>query len=133
MTETLHRGGCLCGAIRFRVTGEPIRTSICYCTQCRRQTGSAMPAFATFVATLVEIEQGTPAAFSASPRAVRQFCPACGSAQFWHEHGSGEVDVFLGAFDAPERLPPPARQIWTTHRLPWVATVDAIPGFPEQP
>ena len=133
MTETLHRGGCLCGAIRFRATGEPIRTSLCYCTQCRRQTGSAMPAFATFPATAVGLEQGAAAGFSASPRAVRQFCAACGSTLFWREHDTGEVDVFLGAFDAPERLPPPARQIWTKHRLHWVAAVAAIPAFAEQP
>lgn len=133
MTETLHRGGCLCGAIRFRATGEPVRTSICYCTQCRRQTGSAMPAFATFPATAVEVQQGKPAGYSASSRAVRQFCPACGSALFWREHGGSEVDVFLGALDAPQRLPPPARQIWTRHRMPWVAGVAAIPAFAEQP
>ena len=131
-TMTIRRGGCLCGAIRYRATGEPIRTSLCYCTQCRRQTGSAMPAFATFAATALEVEQGAPAGYSASPRAVRQFCPACGSALFWREHDGGEVDVFLGSFDQPEALPPPARQIWTMHRLPWVTAVAAIPGFTEQ-
>lgn len=132
MTETMYRGGCLCGAIRYRATGEPIRTSLCYCTQCRRQTGSAMPAFATFAATAVEIEQGRPSGYSASSRAVRQFCPACGSALFWREHGAGKVDVFLGSFDRPEALPTPARQIWTKQRLPWVTAVAAIPGRAEQ-
>jgi hypothetical protein len=91
-----------------------------------------MPAFATFLATQVEVGQGAPSSYSASPRAVRQFCPTCGSALFWREHGSDEVDVFLGSFDAPERLPVPARQIWTIHRLPWVTAVGAIPERREQ-
>jgi len=122
----------LCGAIRYRATGEPIRTSICYCTQCRRQTGSAVPAFATFPAAAIGIEQGTPAGYDASPRAARQFCPACGSALFWREHGGNEVDVFLGSFDEPDTLPAPARQIWTKHRLSWVTAIAAIPGWREQ-
>jgi hypothetical protein len=132
MTETKH-GGCLCGAIRYRIEGEPVRTSLCYCTQCRRQTGSAMPAFAVFRASELTIDRGTPATFRSSARAVRQFCPTCGSALFWREDAGGVVDVFLGSFDKPELLPTPVRQIWTVHRLPWVSAVDAIPAHREAP
>lgn len=34
-------GGCLCGAIRYDVTAEPVRVTICHCTFCQRMTGSA--------------------------------------------------------------------------------------------
>jgi hypothetical protein len=36
----LHEGGCLCGAVRYRVEGEPARASVCNCTACHRRTGS---------------------------------------------------------------------------------------------
>jgi hypothetical protein len=130
--ETIRQGGCLCGAIRYQVAGEPVRTSICHCTQCRRQTGSALPAFAIFPERAFRLERGVPAGFAASARAVRQFCPSCGSPLFWREHGGAEVEIFLGSFDEPASLPAPSRQIWTVHRLAWVATVAGIPAWPEQ-
>ena len=34
-------GGCLCGAIRYTVTAEPVRVMICHCTFCQKITGSA--------------------------------------------------------------------------------------------
>ena len=34
-----HEGGCLCGAVRYRVLGEPARASVCSCTACQRRTG----------------------------------------------------------------------------------------------
>ena len=36
-----REGGCLCGAVRYRVTNAPFRTSVCHCTFCQRRTGSA--------------------------------------------------------------------------------------------
>lgn len=133
MTDsTTHHGGCLCGAIRYCVTGEPVRTSLCYCTQCRRQTGSAMPAFAVFRRNAFTLERGAPADFRASSRAVRQFCPGCGSPLFWREHDNPHVEIFLGTFDEPANLPTPTRQIWTVHRLPWVTMVATIPALAGQ-
>ena len=38
---TIHEGGCLCGAVRYRVEGEPALSSVCNCTSCQRRTGSA--------------------------------------------------------------------------------------------
>ena len=131
-STTIRCGGCLCGSVRYRVTGAPARTSICHCTQCRRQTGAALPAFAVFPASAFVLERGSPASFAASERALRQFCPACGSPLFWREHDGTDVEIFLGSFDEPDSLPTPARQIWTMHRLPWVAEVGSIQSWPEQ-
>jgi hypothetical protein len=134
MAQTKQReGGCLCGAIRFRASGDPVRTSLCYCTQCRRQTGSAMPAFAVFPVQAVAVVRGAPASFAASEKADREFCPSCGSPLFWRGRNDPLVDVFLGTFDQPDDLPRPLRQIWTMHRLPWVTDVSAIPAWLESP
>jgi hypothetical protein len=42
----IHEGGCLCGAVRYRVTGDPTIAVVCHCTRCHRMTESAfsMPA-----------------------------------------------------------------------------------------
>ncbi len=124
-----HTGSCLCGAIRFRACGEPSGTNICYCTQCRRQTGSPMPSFVSFPKAQFELLAGTPVSYRSSRCVVREFCGRCGSALFWRQDGSMEADVYLGAFDRPEALPPPKKQIWTQHRVPWVPEQEHIPAF----
>ena len=44
----VHEGGCLCRTIRYRITGEPLRVSACYCTFCQRRTGGALSIHAFF-------------------------------------------------------------------------------------
>ncbi len=119
-----HTGGCLCGAIRYRMTGDAVHTNICHCTQCQRQTGSLIGAFATFPVDHFELLRGEPASYRASDFATRQFCAGCGSTLFWRADGAPEIDCFLGTLDRPDRMPKPADQLWTQHRVPW---------FPEQP
>ena len=36
-----YTGGCLCGAVRYKVTGEPVRVANCHCNDCRKVTGAS--------------------------------------------------------------------------------------------
>ena len=47
MPQMIHEGGCLCGALRYRVAGDPRRTTICHCTDCQRRTGTAFALLAS--------------------------------------------------------------------------------------
>jgi hypothetical protein len=120
-SEEIHAGGCLCGAIRYVAEGSPVKVNVCYCTQCQRQSGSPLPAFATYTATQLGVQQGSPATYRSSENATREFCAQCGSTLFWREDGSAELDVFLGTFDDPGRLPAPSYAVWTAQRVPWLA------------
>jgi hypothetical protein len=51
----VHEGGCLCRAIRYRVTGSPLRVSACYCTFCQRRTGGALSVHAFFDEQNIEL------------------------------------------------------------------------------
>jgi hypothetical protein len=115
-----YLGGCLCGAVRYRIVGEPIDVNICYCTQCRRQTGSPMAVFPTYPFDRYEVLQGKPASIRVSDFATRQFCRDCGSPLIWRRDGSTDIDIFLGTLDEPDRMPKPNAQIWTQHRISWV-------------
>jgi hypothetical protein len=125
-----HDGGCLCGAIRYRAEGAPTDTSVCYCSQCMRQSGAAMPAFASYPTDRVAVQQGEPASYRASDTATRRFCARCGSSLFWKSDRRPEVDVFLGSFDAPSAMPAPSDQIWAAHRLPWVLEIGRVTSHP---
>jgi hypothetical protein len=112
-------GGCLCGAVRFRASGRLVRTEICHCATCRRSTGAAFAVFVLFRGAQVRIEGGSTTAFASSPDLRRHACRACGSPLFNRFAASQDIDVHLGAFDAPERFAPQS-EIWTERRLPWL-------------
>lgn len=48
MTERI--ASCSCGQLTARVTGEPVRVSICHCLACQRRTGSVFGVQARFPA-----------------------------------------------------------------------------------
>ena len=88
-----------------------------------------MAAFASCRVEQLVLLSGTPAAYRASERAIRQFCAECGSTLFWRPDGGAELDVFLGSFDQPSRLPKPEYAIWAAHRVEWLPELPGVPTF----
>ena len=79
-------GGCLCGAIRYEVTGEPLFSSQCHCRDCQRVSGSAFVATMRVPAFGFRITQGTPKFYvkkaDSGNDVTRAFCADCGSALY---------------------------------------------------
>ncbi len=102
-----QEGGCPCGAVRYRTTGEPSRVTICYCTFCQRATGSTHLVEPIFPADLFEVTTGDPARHVTISRGSgRQvdvrFCAACGTKLFLEmERFPGIVGLYGGTFDLP--------------------------------
>ena len=76
-------GGCVCGAIRYECTAEPIMTFKCHCHDCQRVTGGGFVAGLLVPASAFRLTKGqlryhfTPSA--AGGRHKRGFCAECGS------------------------------------------------------
>ncbi|EWY42416.1 aldehyde-activating protein [Skermanella stibiiresistens SB22] len=130
MSDAIHEGGCLCGSVRYRTTGAPNDTNICYCTQCQKQTGAPLPAFASFPLTQFELISGELGGYRASDFATREFCPKCGSALFWRRDGADYVSICLGGFDDPSDFPTPKYEIWTDHRIKWLTNIPGVDSYP---
>lgn len=97
-------GRCLCGAITYRTTGEPIRVGVCHCSMCRKDTGSAYGAVAVFAPDRVAVSGETR---SFTPRFwERRFCPSCGTQLFVVNEEHGIFDVLLGTLDDPGAFVP---------------------------
>ena len=111
MTADNVEGGCLCGAVRLRATGGPYRVGLCHCLDCRKHHGALFHASAIFPAAAVAITGQTRA------YAGRHFCPICGSSVF--SVSGDEVEVHLGALDAPDRFAP-TYELWTIRRESWL-------------
>ena len=43
-SDAVHLGGCLCGQIRYQLSGPLADIQLCHCSQCRKAQGSAFAA-----------------------------------------------------------------------------------------
>lgn len=103
-----QRGGCLCGAVRYRLEAPATRYGACHCGMCRRWTGSVemgvevLPGGATFE------DETHLAVYRSSDWAERGFCDICGSSLFWRLTVDGPMHGLLslsvGSLDGMEGL-----------------------------
>ena len=124
-------GGCLCGAIRYRVGAPPQWSVICHCSTCRKASGAASVAWVTFERGAVEWLEGQPQRFASSDGVLRQFCGICGTGLSyetadWPAH----VDLNTASLDDPAAFPPTA-EVWVGHRLPWTTLSPATHRYSE--
>lgn len=118
MSASPARGGCLCGAVRFRVDG-PLRDVItCHCGECRRFHGAPGP-YTSCDADALALEQAEPLRWIRSPAsttsAERAFCAECGSSLFWRAPGRPTVSIAAGAIDEPSGLVAVQHIWWEAH------------------
>jgi hypothetical protein len=129
-----REGGCSCGAVRYRLTSEPLFAHCCHCLNCQRQTGSAFVINLLIEADRVELLAGDPQPVDvprddgSTQRIFR--CPMCHVAVF-SEYGRPEVRfVRGGTLDDPSAITPDVH-IYTRSKLPWIALPDTAPAFEE--
>jgi hypothetical protein len=112
-------GGCLCGAVRLHIDGEPVRQGICHCLDCRKTHGALFSAFAIFPRAAVTCT-GEPREYTGH-YGRRNFCGACGSHLFaLYDDNPELIEVFAGVLDEPDALPRPTYELWTVRRERWL-------------
>ena len=120
-----YEGGCLCGAVRFVATGQPIGVYWCHCQSCRRHTGAPVSVFAAFEPKNYRVTKGEITKFDSTPgRTRRGFCARCGSTLTCESLPEiRETHFHVGAFDQAAQLQP-TRQYFSEERLPWLHATD---------
>ena len=118
-----HSGQCLCGAVRFETTGEPVRVSVCHCKSCQRRTGSAFGTSCFFRSADVKVLQGSLKTFERGSEAGRwvrnQFCAACGTTVLWQLEVVPEATaIAAGTFDDTGWLDPKLH-VWACSAQDW--------------
>jgi hypothetical protein len=133
--ETVLRGGCLCGAVRYECTADPGDASYCHCDDCRKATGG--PYTVGVLARVAELRivsgdvKGYTSIADSGRKITREFCPTCGSPLFTRaEKCPDRVFLKAGCLDASELVKPNC-QIWTTCAVPWAYIDENLPCFPE--
>jgi hypothetical protein len=120
-------GGCLCGAVRYRVEGTPLQAGYCHCRMCQRASGAPVVAWGTWPMGSFSWLQGSPNEFASAPKGIRSFCPSCGTPlTFIDPTGPAEIDVTLASLDDPATVRP-EHHGWTMSRIPWLEIADTLP------
>jgi hypothetical protein len=134
MSAETHEGGCVCGAVRYRAEGRPMRTTACHCTMCQKRTGSAFGLGAYFKDEQVSFLRGRMQTYEhvsdESGRWLRfEFCPICGTQVTWTlEAMPGMRGVGLGTFDDPKWLKP-NRFGWYSSGHSWIKPPEGVEVF----
>jgi hypothetical protein len=126
-------GSCLCGAVRYEITGAPAFAGHCHCSICRKAHGAA---FATWAIVEPERFQWTAGAglvqeYESSPDRKRCFCRTCGT-PLAASHGGRISEVVLATIDG-DPLVRPREHIFVASQARWYEIADDLPQFPEWP
>ncbi|HEY1314569.1 MAG TPA: GFA family protein [Steroidobacteraceae bacterium] len=125
-TDRMHTGGCLCGAVRYRVRGALRGVIACHCAQCRRTSGhfaamSSAPSAAIELTSSAELRW-----YRSSDTAERGFCGRCGGNLFWRQNGSPTTSITAGSLDTPTQLAI-EQHIFVADKSDYYSITDGLP------
>ena len=119
-------GACLCGAVRYRYSGDVLRRAVCHCRDCQRASGSAFHFGIVVPRKGFALTRGALRSYRTTGDSGRwldrSFCPTCGSG-ILHEleaRGPDIVVIKAGTLDDPAIIVPDY-EIFVRSKLPWVA------------
>jgi len=134
--EKTITGGCLCKAVRYRVTAAPIITRMCWCRTCQYIAAGNATVNCCFPSNAITIEgelRDYRSIADSGNVMHRRFCPTCGTHLFSEAESRPHlIFVRAGTLDDIE-VAKPAMTIWTSE-APSRARIDpAIPSVQQQP
>jgi len=114
---------CSCGQLAARVSGDPVRVSICHCLACQRRTGSVFGQQARFPRENVTIA-GQSTQYTRvgdeGARATFHFCPHCGATVYYAAEAQQDyLTIPVGAFADPG-FPAPTVSVYEERMHGWV-------------
>ena len=130
-------GGCLCGAVRYELSVEPVAFYLCHCTDCRKASGGAYSASARLPRDGVQILSGEVTRFESpggsGQLVCREFCGRCGSQLFSTSRVRPDgMVVRVGSLDDASGTAPKLH-IWTHSALDWAIPDDGAPRLSRGP
>lgn len=129
-------GGCQCGAVTFRIDGEPLLVARCHCLNCQKSSGAGHVPFAAFAESAVTI-MGLCKAYSYTADSggvtTTHFCPECGSTIFDMTTSMPEmISIRLGNIDESSSFEP-QMDVYMKRRRTWDHDLQDKPAFDALP
>lgn len=137
MTDTNINGSCLCGAVKYNVTGNAVRFYHCHCQRCRKSTGTGhasnlLVAPVTSITWLQGEELLGRYKVPEAERFYNCFCTQCGSPM---PRVVPELDAVLIAAGSLDDEPPvhPQAHIFRGSKANWSCEAGDMPHYAEYP
>ncbi|KAG1682839.1 Centromere protein V [Nymphon striatum] len=133
MPKNQYKGGCLCGRIRFEITGTIKDIIYCHCSQCRKAQGSAFAVNGNVSSDEFHFMSGENelTGYESSSDQTKYFCKHCGSPIFSKKKSTPDiVRIRLGALET-DIIERPVGHIFVTSKANWEAIGDDLPQYDE--
>jgi len=92
-------GGCLCGAVRYKVSGPLRDVVVCHCSMCQKLHGGSGAHSKALTADIQITRDKGLAWYRSSEIAQRGFCRECGSSLFWQPFEQDATGILAGSLD----------------------------------
>jgi hypothetical protein len=129
------RGSCLCGGVRYEISGPLSYPLNCHCSMCRKAHGAAFRSRARVKADDFRWTQGAELVtyYESSPGNHRGFCRVCGSPLLSRfDNDPRSYGLPLGALDDDPGIKP-GFHVFVASKAPWYDITDELPQFAELP
>jgi hypothetical protein len=125
-------GGCVCGAVRYRLTASPLSVYNCHCKDCQRFSGAAWSMSMIVRDGDFELLGGKTERYDRKADSgnviAMHFCSHCHN-WLWNEPPAGSIKVVrAGTLDDLDWAAP-VGNIWTDSKAAWVAIDPAQVNF----
>jgi hypothetical protein len=117
-------GSCLCGAVTYSSSADPLFTAVCHCADCQKQTGTAFSIVVGVPGDAFEVDGElsvhTTVGGDSEADTHRHFCGACGSPVVSYAEGMpGVAIVKAGTLNDTSWLAPQL-EVWHSRAQPWL-------------
>lgn len=134
MTQSILSGSCLCGAVRYEISGEPTKFYHCHCQRCRKATGTGHASNVLVRPGAIKWIRGEELIRNfkvpEAQRFTNCFCSVCGSRLPRYVKETDFIVIPAGSLDNELTLRPQARIFWAS-RANWSCAGQDLPVYPE--
>ena len=131
------QGGCYCGAVRYKATGDALFSGQCHCRECQYISGGHPNVVMGMPEAGFAYTKGAAKGFQRKDLAApvtREFCPECGTHILTRTKGlPGAVLLKVGTFDDPGLFPGPQMIIFTIDKQKFHHVPEGVPAFERTP
>lgn len=133
---TPFTGGCMCGAVRYECSAEPLMSGNCHCRDCQRASGGAFVSALAVPRNALKITgeiKYYDVKGDSGNTVSRGFCPNCGARLFGRPAVASDLIVIMaGSLDDPSWYKP-GMDFYTASAQPWDYMNPELPKFSQMP
>ena len=130
-------GGCYCGAVRYKISGDPLFKGQCHCRECQYISGGLPNVVMGMPEAGFAYTKGAPKQFRRKDLAdpvTREFCGECGTHLLTRTSKvAGAVLLKVGTFDDPSVFGSPQMAIYLIDKQSFHHVPDGVPTFERVP